>query len=107
MPKILYELPMPEVNMDVITPPHPTRLVPATTRRSVLQPDGLYCNHKLILGNQEVPYHNQLLTSRTARFSESDVYSEGRKLDLILGNMSCSTDHRSPEYQKVDLKGSH
>ena len=28
----------------------PSRLVPTTTRRSVLQPDGPYCNQRLILG---------------------------------------------------------
>ena len=25
---------------------------------------------------------------------------------MILGNINCSTDHRSPEYQGIDLKGS-
>ena len=46
-----------------------------TTRRSVLQPEAGFRK------TTNPPYHNQLLTSRTAGFSESDLYSEGRIFD--------------------------
>ena len=29
----------------------------------------------------------------------------GKAIDLIRGNLSCSTDHHSSKYQKVELKG--
>ena len=48
------------------------QLVPTTARRSVLQPNGPYCNHRLILGKSR-----RSLSQPAINFNDSKIFSIG------------------------------